>query len=451
MKLFLWWVVWISLVVPYSVIAAGSISGTVVDISNNPLENITATASQWNCSYWDQKSTITTDVNGNYTLNVANGVYQVTFYDNAYASYKTTEITIVDGSVISEIDAQLVLAGSIDGIVTDVNNVPIEDIDVYIYELDNSNWKFKNSINTDSSGYYNFSEILPGAYRLRFSDNNWPESYIQEYYNDVATLELGTDIEVTASNNTSIPNVIMNVIIIEGGNITGIVTDGDGNPLQDVDVSAYLWNDSYWDWQTYSYTGSDGMYDLKGLPTGEYAIEYNLSNYTTEYYPDASDLDNATKITVSVDQTIANIDAQLVSNFISNGGFISGTVTDINANPLQDIEIIAFDINDVQINSTYTGSYGSYILDGLDTGNYRILALPYSYNSDYVKEYYLDQDVLTTATEVQVIVAQTTPNIDIQLNHGGHITGTVILKDNSQPLLNAYVYAYQLNDIALPE
>ncbi len=444
MKLFLWLVVWISLFVPCSVIAAGSISGTAVDVSNNPLENITATASQWNCSYWDQKSTTTTDVNGNYNLNVANGIYQVTFYDNAYASYKTTEITIVDGSVISEIDAQLVLAGSLDGIVTDVNNVPIEDIDVYIYELDNSNWQFKNSIYTDSSGYYNFSAILPGIYRLRFSDDNWQEPYFEEYYNDVAILELGTDVEVTVGNNTSVPNVIMT----EGGHITGIITDDDGNPLQDVYVSAYFWNDNYWDLQTSSSygSGSDGMYELKGLPAGEYAIEYNLSNYITEYYPDASDLDNATKIAVSVDQTIANIDAQLVSNFISNGGFISGIVTDTNANPLQDIKIIAFDANDIQVNSTYTDSDGSYILSGLDTGNYRVLVQPYSYNSDYVKKYYLDQEVLATATEVQVTVDQTTPNIDIQLNQSGHITGTVIQEDNSQPLLNASVTAYQWND-----
>ncbi len=423
----LWLIIWVGLVMPYGVLAAGNVTGTVMDIGNNPLPNISAIASQWNCNGWYQKSTATTDATGHYNLNLAEGVYRVTFHDNTgtYAEHKTTEMTVTDGSTTSGINAQLVLGGDIAGTVTNASSTPVENIKVTVYVLNDNSWDWLDSTSTDNVGYYKFTALKPGTYHLRFSDNNWPKFYQEEYYNNAATLDAGTDVQITAGNTTSISNVLN-----EGGHIIGTVIDENNQPLEGINVEAYyLWNGDYWGWQAYSHTDSNGQYDLKGLSSDEYALKFSSSTHITEYYTDAFDRDNATKIAVLAGKTTTNINAQLAP-----GGFISGTVTDINANLLQNIRVKVYDINGHWQNSTYTDSDGNYTLGGLNTSSYKLLFE----QPDWDNVVYAPK----TVTEIQVTVGQTTSGINVQLGAAGHITGIVTDKDN-KPLSEVQVTAFQ--------
>jgi len=422
----LWLIIWVGLVMPYGVLAAGNVTGTVMDIGNNPLPNISAIASQWNCNGWYQKSTATTDVTGHYNLNLAEGVYRVTFHDNTgtYAEHKTTKMTVTDGSTMSGINAQLVLGGDIAGTVTNASSTPVENIKVTVHVLNDNSWYWLDSTSTDNVGYYKFTALKPGTYHLRFSDNNWPKFYQEEYYNDAATLDAGTDVQVTAGNTTSISNVIN-----EGAHIIGTVIDENNQPLESVNVEAYFWNGDYWDWQASFHTDSNGQYDLTGLSNGEYALKFSSSTHITEYYTDAFDRDNATKIAVLAGKTTTNINAQLAP-----GGFISGTVTDINANLLQNIRVEVYDINGDWQKSTYTDSDGNYTLGGLNTSSYKLLFE----QPDWDNVVYAPK----TVTEIQVTVGQTTSGINVQLGAAGHITGIVTDKDN-KPLSEVQVTAFQ--------
>ncbi|HEC84869.1 MAG TPA: hypothetical protein ENI48_06455, partial [Thioploca sp.] len=437
----LWLFVWVGLLVPYPVLAAGTVSGTVVDTSNNPLPNISIRPSQWNCRGWNSKSPATTDASGHYELDLADGVYRITFRDESgtYVSHTTAEMTVTDGSTTSGIDAQLVLddivlGGSIDGTVTNASGTPVERIEVTVYRSNGNDWDSLYSTTTNTSGHYRFSDLKPGIYRLRFSDGNRPKFYLEEYYNHAATLDEGTDIQVIAENTTSVPFVLN-----EGGHITGTVTDSNNNPLSNVQVVAYSQDGNHWSWEGSTGTNTNGHYELQGLSSGEYALQFRSSTHIAEYYTDdAQSLNEATKVVVLAGQTTTGIHAQLAP-----GGSISGTVTDLNTNPLNRIRVEAYDTNGSWQNSIYTNNDGNYTLGGLETGSYRLAFS--DYDDVYAIEYYLDKGTLETATEIQVTVGQTTASVNAQIALAGHITGTVTGQDN-KPLSEVDVVAWECHE-----
>jgi hypothetical protein len=63
------------------------------------------------------------------------------------------------------------------------------------------------------------------------------------------------------------------------GSITGIVTDENGTPLEDVNVTAYAVGDSY---EASSSTVDTGSYTISGLNPGIYEIEVSLEGYESQ-------------------------------------------------------------------------------------------------------------------------------------------------------------------------
>jgi len=105
------------------------------------------------------------------------------------------------------------------------------------------------------------------------------------------------------------PNI--DIQLNQGGHITGTVILKDNNqPLLYTDVTAYKWNDNWWDYTGNTYTDDAGFYNLSGLVSGDYRLEFSCynSDFPDEYYDNASDLDNATDIAVTIGNTITNID-----------------------------------------------------------------------------------------------------------------------------------------------
>ena len=107
-------------------------------------------------------------------------------------------------------------------------------------------------------------------------------------------------------------------------------------------VNTYGWNasGSYWGQITSAYTGADGNYDLGGLPSGTYRLEFNdySGSYLSEYYNNQSSLDLADDIAVAAPETVAGINASLAL-----AGHITGKVTGPDGTtPLQDINFYAY-------------------------------------------------------------------------------------------------------------
>jgi len=297
-----------------------NINGTVTDDSSgNPLANIQVMAYYWNGTYWEGINSDVTDSTGRYDFEGlqagdyrlrfrdASGTYATEYYDDAPNFETATDIPVTTNTTISNINAQLGMAGHITGTVTEEGSGdPLEGIGVAIYH--NGMWLGANL--TDASGNYDLGGLNTGTYRLSFRDNSG--TYATEYYDDV-TEDLGsaTDIMVTVGTTTS--NI--NAQLALAGHITGMVTDCAGNPLMGIDVGAYRWNGSEWIWLNFMLTDATGNYDVGGLSTGTYRVRFRdpSGTYPTEYYDNAPDILSGTDIAVTEGMNTPNIKAQLGS------------------------------------------------------------------------------------------------------------------------------------------
>lgn len=118
-------------------------------------------------------------------------------------------------------------------------------------------------------------------------------------------------------------------------------------------------------------------------------------------------------------------------------GIISGFVYDTEGKPLPDARVHVSGIDVDHWSGCYSGSDGSYTVEGLPEGSYRVYAHAYG----YFGEYYQDA-VWETATPVTVTGAQETPNIDLTLQLGGSISGYVYDSSGINPLSNASVTVF---------
>ncbi len=231
--------------------------------------------------------------------------------------------------------------------------------------------------------------------------------------------------------------------IMGNGHITGMVTDGGGNPLAGIQVFAYSWNGSSWDWINGDSTDASGSYDIDSLATGNYRVRFrdNSGAYAVEYYNDAGDIDNtAMDIAVTTGMTTSGIDAQLVL-----AAHITGTVTDTAGNPLLGIDVAAYRWNGnhwIWLNADLTDAAGSYDIGGLNTGTYHVRFRDPS--GTYATEFYNNAPDIISGTNITSTAGMSTPNINAQLAYAGNITGTVT-DTAGNPLEGIQVAAHRWN------
>jgi dolichyl-diphosphooligosaccharide--protein glycosyltransferase len=230
---------------------------------------------------------------------------------------------------------------------------PLKDINVNIQEI--TNIKADNTfdrgytsvIKIDENGFYNFTDLLPGLYRIHAYDD---EGY---------TLDLN-DMALYEGNRT------YNIIEPMTGDLEGIVYyDKDldekydsGEEIVDANIELKFAGRSLGNYTTLN----DGSYLFTNLTSGEYN-EYTLSVKTDEYQADV-------KATVKSNTTSTqNISLELVPVIVSGGAFYNGEGIDE-----VDIEFSAngsIDRNTAKDTSTMTDKDGEYNIN-LQPGSYNI-------------------------------------------------------------------------------
>lgn len=463
----------------------GTITGRVTAADGTPLEDIRVWVSydynqmdEWVWFYGgatnaEGEYTASVSESGSYRLSFYDpeGIYLSEYYDNASDFESATDIEVIAGQTTTGIDAQLDEGGHITGTLSDQNGNPIEDIQVGIYRYDEEadDWRQASSAYTTADGFYDASNLKGGSYRVAFED--WQGRYRSEFYDDVLEIEDGSDVVVTLGETT--PNI--DASLEELGHMTGTVLNDEGTPLPYIKVTAYE-NDQgyyYWDEPNYDYTDAQGQYDIGGLETGNYRVRFSDSNgdYLPQYYQNVTELGSATEVSVSINQTTANIDAQL-----KKAGRITGIVgaatsqrmtnpapstikiaehqiylpfiaTSIK-NPLANIKVRVYQYSPDQNKwwrkgEDETDTNGRYDINGLETGTYRLVF--FDPHSRYLHNYYKDGLELDRATDVEVVAGQITSRINQLLDEGGKIKGTVT-DANNNPVLSTRVYAYHYND-----
>ena len=146
----------------------------------------------------------------------------------------------------------------------------------------------------------------------------------------------------------------------------------------------------------------------------------------------------ATTVAATVGQTTSGINAAM-----NTGAQLTGTVTraDTGAN-LSSITVTAYDSSGDFLGETSSATNGTYSLDALPAGTYKVGFSDGSYYKTYLPQYYNGQPSLAAADSINLTTAQTLTGINAAVQDGGQITGTVTDAATHQALTNVYVTAY---------
>jgi hypothetical protein len=301
----------------------------------------------------------------------------------------------------------------ISGTLTDPAGTPVPGVDVWAYTPSDT-WVGSLRTVTDAQGAFEFAQVESGVqYRILFRPPAG-SPLASEWWSGQPTRQLANVIALSPAEVAEVHEQLA-----EAGAISGLVTDGTGNPLSGVQVSVFARGDT-WVGTHATSTAADGTYvigDLLPVETGsgnQYRVLFAPpagSGLAPEWFDDAASRSLATDVTVSAGQTVAGIDAQLEKT-----GAISGSVTDTNGNPVSGVRVSAYGPGDRWVGSyaRSTAADGTFVIGNVRPSDYRVLFAPPD-GSGLASEWFDDAASRSLATVVTVPPGQTATGIDAQL------------------------------------
>jgi len=245
--------------------AGGSISGTVENSSQSPIQGAILTAIKDGKVY-----TATTDSSGDYTIQfLPAGDYQVTVdpNNNDYVASKIDDVTVVTDQETSNQDFTLGQDGKITGTVKDTSEVAIEGALVMAIEPDDAE-------NDPDVAFIPTTTAVDGTYtiaHLRTSQDYIIMVSAEDYVSDSEE-----DVSVTAGQVTSGKNFTLG---ISGGTISGTVYESDGQTqIENAMVQCSCPGKSF----ASVMSDSNGDYSIALLQAGTYEVTAYAAGYEEE-------------------------------------------------------------------------------------------------------------------------------------------------------------------------
>lgn len=407
------------------------ITGTVTDVSGNPLAGVNVSAlgsPAYGLEHW-----CTTDSLGNYDLSgFGAGVFRVYFsdprqqhvpeyYDDQPDLVNATPITVASSETRGGVNAQLELAGHIKGIVLNEAGNPAACTQVEALRNDGDEWRTVGSGSVDATGKYDIGGVPAGLYRIRFSIIPYLSCeipYATEYFNNQSTLE---DAEVLA---VGVGEFVMGIdaVLTVQGSVSGHVYQADGvTPLANAWVHAM---DGDFEFVAGANSDTGGGYRIS-LPTGTYYLAVESPGYGGVYYGGYDD-PHATPVTVTAPNGTPRVDFRLEPEATISGHVHASDGTA----PLVGITVDIWPKDGGQIRRAVTDGGGAYTAHGLSSGLYVAKA----YANGYIDQFYAGATSWDTATPITVLQPATTSAIDFSLLHVGEIFGLTASNSGPTPL-----------------
>lgn len=317
-----------------------------------------------------------TDAAGNYTIKgLAAGSYTVSiggpsnsnylrgFYTTANTNHFTTVVAsatkVVVGPNKTGVSVKLPVGNTISGNITNGLGTPMANVSVFASSSTYSGYAY-----TDAAGNYTVKGLTPGSYKLSIRPPDGP--YVDGYYttgnsNRFTTVQASATAIVVGPNKTGV-----NSKIPYGYYMSGKLTTTTGAAIAYATI--YAAGPSY----RSASTDAAGNYKVQGLISGDYTIQVqppyganlqegfyttlNANRYTTIRA-------SASTLTVGPNKTALNMK-------VPAGYSIAGKITGPNGVGLAYASVVAYNSNSSQYGNA--GADGTYIIDGLGTGSYKI-------------------------------------------------------------------------------
>ena len=326
-------------------------------------------------------------------------------YDNHYHVHWATDIMVVPPDKTTGIDFNLVRGGTVSGFVYESDGVtPIHGARIWgnVCPPDFECLDFGGA--TQADGSYFIAGIVPWSnYNVQASK----PGFAPEYYDSKGNKNDAEALTVTEGDTITGVNFTLDI----GGMVTGHVYEEDGvTPIDGMLVRAY--SPTTRGLVDGSYTDYDGGYTI-WLGTGSYILTSQVKDrgykWVDEWYNNKYSLEHADTVYVTAPDTVSRIDLLL-----AKAGSISGHVYEEDGvTPVAGANVYAFAITgDHPGAGANTGPDGSYTIQGLPSGNYKVQATV----SDHVAEYYNNAPDQASAAEVGVNAPADTPGIDFLLS-----------------------------------
>jgi hypothetical protein len=437
----------------------GIITGRVTDALGNGLPNVpvdTIPGGFMRCTNGDGYYTIGVLFYGSYEVYAGGGIRWCGDLENNYvrewyeevpdeASAETVTVDAAEPKYVANFTLEE--AGSISGYVYDANgpaqNVPVGATPGGFIGC------------TNSEGQYVMTGFPYGDYKVYAGTGGWCGSstnYITEWYNDV--LDEGSAMPVTVNAENRDPSGInFTLQPFVGGTISGTVYNSDRtDTLEGIAVGAF-------NMDGYGYgfvcTATNGQYNMSGLPldtalavlTNSANPDTNCTNmdiYVLEHWEEAGLQGPGTPITLTTGEpTRDNIDFTL-----DPGGTITGRVYDsADGSPVP--TVIRVSIMDSWI-ATSPDALGYYTLKGMPLNRDYAYVTAHNPNGSECATFYASatyQGGPVTPTSEDPVVE----NVDIAMQLGGHISGTVYDANTMDPLLPGFGFTVDIEDAVTGE
>ncbi|HEX2253322.1 MAG TPA: carboxypeptidase-like regulatory domain-containing protein [Thermoanaerobaculia bacterium] len=351
-----------------------------------------------------------------------------------------TPIPVGEGEV-SGIDFALAEAGAISGTITDaVTSQPLSGY-VTLFSIDGF---WLDTFYTDSSGSYRISGVHPGKYHLQAES----VLYRRELYDDVpctttCPFDSATAVHVLASE-TAEADFALDRLATVGGTV---VEDPSGTPVAGGEVIASNGTST-----RYAYLSSTGTYQLTGLMPGTYSVRTSTPLHLDEVYDDIACPGSCSGVVGTPVAASLNAQTSGIDFALRQLGAIAGKVVHgPTGAPVRDATVVAWTSNGSHARTAYTRADGSYELEGLPAGSYRVGTRTSSYADEMYDDVACpDSCDPAVGADVDVVLGATVPGVDFHLDQLPVLSGSVFAADSGYGM-GAQVVAYDASGAAVAQ
>ena len=317
-------------------VGGADVTGTITDVNGKPVEGAEVVVKD---ETGKELGRDTTDGNGDYTIpNVPDGTHDVTIEKDGKTETGKVEITGNGQNVSGTDDVQLPVGGAdVGGNVTDVNGKPVVGAEVVIKDQDG---KELGKDTTDANGDYQIPNVPDGSHTITVEKDGKTETGSV----DIA----GGGQNVDGDKNAQIQ--------VGGASVEGTITDKDGNPISDAEVTV---KDENGKELGKDKTDQNGHYEITNIPDGEHSLTVDKDGKAN-----TSDLKvEGEKVTEVNGQKGEKPD--ISTNL---GAEISGTLTNDQNDPVSGAQITAKDDKGTTLDTDVTDENGRYHIENLPDG-----------------------------------------------------------------------------------
>lgn len=321
--------------------------------------------------------------------------------------------------------------GSVSGRVT-LKDKPAPGIVVGLKRTDSTNpYDQFSKATTDHEGVYRITNLAAGSYQVMAAAPGYIAS-------DASNARQASIVVVGEDENVD----DVNFSLVRGGVITGKITDADGKPMIQMQVTVYRVDDKqnpprppYA--ESNGQTDDRGIYRIFGLNPGKFKVaagrredgggNFNTSggNYKQIFHPDATDVAKATTIEIAEGGEAKNIDISL--GRAQQTFSISGRVINSEGGaPVPDmyfgLQRIIGDRPDSIATTISSNLRGDFVAEGLTPGKYSVM------------QFANGGSELRVETTIFEVIDQDLTDLTIRLTKGASVSGFLIIESEDKSL-----------------